>query len=246
MVAEEPVESVTYGDFVEYRSSKWLISMFRILIFIFIDTIMAGMYFADDGECEAYENIHDCLEPASVDFINTLCVWDKYERTCHFSPPTSNFFGLVFITAVISIGSVPFDKLCCFMIERCKDAAEDMATDARYYETEYKDAKNKLNMFGQDIDDGHKKIFDQSWQNLHKIRNADCHDRWQYDLIKLQTPIGTMFRGARLRLMQSEIDNVTPARELDNWKGYYETQEFLHGNRDGYLKELLERAEKES
>ena len=201
-----PVTSPTFGDNTEYRSTKWFLSIFRILIFIFIDTILAGMYFADDGQCEAYENVFDCLEPASVDFINTLCYWDDFERTCHFSPPTSNFFGLVFITAVISIASVPFDKLCCFMIDRCKELAEDLAIDKMY---------------------------------LRKHMT----DRWVDDLADMQTPVGTMFRGSRLRLMQSEIDFVTPLRELENWKGYAETEEFLQGKRDDYLKELHERAQ---
>lgn len=83
------------------------------------------------GQCDAYENVFDCLAPPSVDFIHTMCWWDQVERLCHFSPPNSNFFGLVFITAVISIGSVPLDKLAQFMVDRCKELSEDMAIDKK-------------------------------------------------------------------------------------------------------------------
>lgn len=165
--------SKTFGDDTHYRSIKWFMAMFRIVSFIFINTVLARMYYSDDGQCEAYLNIFDCLEPRSVDFVNDLCSWDSYDRTCHFKPPGVQFYSILFLTAAISIASVPLDKLAFYMISRVKDLLEDSVIDKRVIE------KTK---------------------NIH----------WQRELETLQTPIGTMFRGTRLRYMQSEIDHVKP------------------------------------
>lgn len=47
-------------------------------------------------------------------------------------------------------------------------------------------------------------IIDQRYIERNK------HVRWIKDMVTLQTPIGTLFRGTRLRFMQSEIDFVKP------------------------------------
>ena len=165
--------SKTFGDDTHYRSIKWFMAMFRIVSFIFINTILARMYYSDDGQCEAYLNVFDCLRPKSVDFVNDLCRWDHYERTCHFQSPGVEFYSILFLTATISIASVPLDKLAYYMISRVKDMLEDSVIDSKVIE------KTK-------------------------------HIPWQRELQALQTPIGTMFRGTRLRFMQSEIDYVKP------------------------------------
>ena len=140
---------------------------------VFINTILAALYYADDGQCDAYENVFDCLAPVSVDFINPLCSWDRLNRVCSFIPPGVEFFSLLFLTAVLSIVSVPMDKLTYFFVCQVKELLEESSIDKN-------DIKRKM------------------------------HHPWINDMVKLQTPIGTLFRGTRLRYMQSEIDFVTP------------------------------------
>jgi hypothetical protein len=74
----------TYPSHI-FRSSKWVIAMGIVLNMLFVDTILASLFFADDNTCEGFKTKSDCLNLNSLDQINNLCVWDKHLYACSFN-----------------------------------------------------------------------------------------------------------------------------------------------------------------
>jgi hypothetical protein len=136
----------------DYRSVRWLLAMGRALHVLFITTILAGLYFADDGTCEAYHVKSKCLDDRSLNRIDNLCVWDESSDQCSFNKHiASTFFGRLLLTAVITTVSIPFDKFFLFMIHRVRDLSivhlTSMSKANQGKEKELKEIRTELTLF---------------------------------------------------------------------------------------------------
>jgi len=116
-----------YSSDRDYRSVRWVRAMGRVLHMLFIDTILSGLFFADDGTCENYTSKSTCLATSSLDQINTLCVWDSSDGCSFNSDIGSSVFTTLLLTTIITIITIPFDTLFYFMLRKAKDLAETKA-----------------------------------------------------------------------------------------------------------------------
>lgn len=96
--------------------------------FIFIDTVLAGLFFVDKGQCAQYMTEATCLQTKSLDQVDTLCLWtppcdDGFPSiSCTFNSDVgSTFFASLVLTNVISVVTVPFDAFVDFMVENVRD-----------------------------------------------------------------------------------------------------------------------------
>jgi hypothetical protein len=109
------------SDGKKFHSISWLLIIGKITNFLFLDTILAVFFFADDGTCETFTNEDTCLQLLALDRLDTLCMWDQLHRDCSFNQDIGNSpVQMLLLTTVISILSIPLDMAFLGLINRIK------------------------------------------------------------------------------------------------------------------------------
>jgi hypothetical protein len=109
-----------YKSLKDYRTTKCMECVGLLINFLFIDTIMAVLFFFDDGTCESYAVQSQCLTQMSLDQQDTLCVWDG--DACSFNPNIGqSFTSTLILTAIITGISIPFQLFFSSMVEAIRD-----------------------------------------------------------------------------------------------------------------------------
>ena len=113
-------------DRPELRCFGFIRVVGRILNFLFVDTLLAGYFFADDGTCEAIISSESrCLSLRSIDGLEHLCVWSG--GSCVFNQNIgSTLTSTMLLTVIISVCAVPFDFLVDLMITQVKPLIHDL------------------------------------------------------------------------------------------------------------------------
>jgi hypothetical protein len=95
---------------------------------LFIDTVLAGLFFADDGTCETFSTKSACLTTSSLDQLDTLCVWtadNNGDYSCSFNEGIGqSAYSILILTTVIAVITVAFDAIFYFMLKKVKNLAE--------------------------------------------------------------------------------------------------------------------------
>lgn len=123
---------VQYHDFIyafskfnaagDFRSVAWLNAMGWTIMFFFMDTVLSVLFFFDDGSCGKLSTESTCLLRTSLDEMSTLCVWDATAETCSFNQDIGNSpVSCLVLTGMITIFSIPFEKLFEIMVEYCRE-----------------------------------------------------------------------------------------------------------------------------
>jgi hypothetical protein len=99
---------------------RWVLAMGRLITFLFIDTLLASLFFNDDGTCQSYATQADCELPRQLDQIDTLCAWDSDQFQCSFNQTDPTFYGVLIQAFVISTCAIPFNALFRYMINMLK------------------------------------------------------------------------------------------------------------------------------
>jgi hypothetical protein len=128
--------------FLPYSISKneswvqFVLGMTKVMNFIFVDTILAGLFFADDGTCETYTNEEDCTFLRSLRQTDSLCTWtfddagyanatayynttryyngtDLYQLygSCEFGSASGDFTSVLAVVIILTLVTIPFDRL---------------------------------------------------------------------------------------------------------------------------------------
>eukprot|EP01033_Poteriospumella_lacustris_P002344 gene2338-1709_t len=98
----------------ESRFLRFLRTMQSILVMFFADTLFFGIFFPDQGTCEALQTETDCLSPMNKVTGQRLCVWDstnyRYGRAqsvdiqCSLrSPPNDVIFTVLLSTMTLLV-----------------------------------------------------------------------------------------------------------------------------------------------
>lgn len=98
----------------------------HVINFIFIDTILAGLFFVDTGQCAHYNTEASCVEIKSLDKIDSLCIWHApsgaIAGSCTFNTNIgSSFLPTLILTNAISVVSAPFDSFVNFLVGKVRD-----------------------------------------------------------------------------------------------------------------------------
>jgi hypothetical protein len=122
--------------------AKFLVGMGKVVNFMFIDAILAGLFFHDDGTCGSFKSENSCGFLRSLDQVDPLCIWsfdqDGYDAaisenhghlvdadgvklteffgTCSFNELGEDFVPLLIVTIILTTLTVPFDKLVEYLV----------------------------------------------------------------------------------------------------------------------------------
>jgi hypothetical protein len=135
--------------FRESGSESWATftkGMGKLVNFLFVDTILAGLFFADDGSCQSYTTEEDCTFLRALSQVESLCSWEFdyegfYNATVYYNVPADNpiwndidlrdyygscsfgtegkeeFIPTLILVVVISIFSIPFNIWIDFIVD---------------------------------------------------------------------------------------------------------------------------------
>lgn len=186
----------------EFRSTRWAKIMCRTLNFLWVDVFLSKSFTTDDGSCNQIRNQEDCLVRKSLDQIDSLCIWNKDIASassphCVFNPDYegSSILGVLILTALIVLFSIPFNKGIEFVITQvrkfCVHRMMSRSLHRSIYATHTATSSNIVD------DDEKSKKYSMS------------------ALSKVQTLKTKFFLGMRLLLMQNSMDNCTSEEESD-------------------------------
>jgi hypothetical protein len=111
-----------YNPKGDYRAAKFLCGMGLLINFMFVDTILAVLFFNDDGTCEAHTSFESCEQIRSLDQFNTLCEWDSEAETCAFNENVgADAIPNLILAATIAIVAIPFQLFFNWMVNHCRN-----------------------------------------------------------------------------------------------------------------------------
>jgi hypothetical protein len=93
------------------RTEHWCAAMGKIIAFLFMNSLVASTMYPDDGYCEAYLQKSACETAKTVGGLYDACVWKPENSSCEFQPPQVDFLNSIIITLVVTMLTVPLDKL---------------------------------------------------------------------------------------------------------------------------------------
>lgn len=109
--------------------------------FIFIDTVLAGLFFVDKGQCTSYTTKASCLQTKSLDQMDSICVWSADDvglsgAKCSFNDETgATFLASLVLTSVISIAAAPFDAIINFIVDEVRNCIVSKVVNVRRQST---------------------------------------------------------------------------------------------------------------
>ena len=100
------------------RTMRYLDMCKMILLGIFIDTLIFGIYFPSDATCVELMTKTTCLAvPSKIISGATLCKWSK-DTGCEIQPPPESITLTLLIAFIIILFIVPLDYCVGYVIER--------------------------------------------------------------------------------------------------------------------------------
>jgi hypothetical protein len=99
-----------YDEAADNRAVKWVIAMGSLLVFMFINSLVALLMYADNGFCESFITESDCDQAKTAGNFFKACNWRADNESCEFNPPNLDFFTTVVLTLTVALLSVPFDR----------------------------------------------------------------------------------------------------------------------------------------
>jgi hypothetical protein len=174
-----------YNSEREYRTVTWLITIGRIINMLFIDTVLAFLFFADDGTCQNQTSVSMCLGIKALDG-SELCSWDSNTEHCSFQGSSNDFLPTMILTTIITTITIPLDKLLIMLVMNCKNVFVDANGGL---------LKVQSSLLGD--------LNSKDFQSLpHELRD-----------IQRKTRIANLLRAARLVKMQRCMDKVNATKE---------------------------------
>jgi hypothetical protein len=140
ILKHHPMTSIFYGASLTNRRFVRFIKAFSdIGYLLFVDTLFFGIFYADQGTCEAYDTESACLHPMNAATGSQLCSWGGTTAPilsstsshtilqvgkCSLVPPPNNLTFTMLLTALTIIVGLPLQIFLDFiLVEICAKEA---------------------------------------------------------------------------------------------------------------------------
>lgn len=111
----------SYRGQADYRAAKWLFLFSFIFNVMFVDTLLAQLYFTDYGRCSKYTTASSCTSALSLDTIDTLCTWNSSSKTCSFNSNIGNdLLPSLIWSLFLLLGTVPLNIILALAIRESR------------------------------------------------------------------------------------------------------------------------------
>jgi len=153
---------------------------------LFIDTVLAFLFFADDGTCQMQPSRVTCLDIKALDGSD-LCSWESSKEHCTFMGSSDNFLSTMILTTIITTVTIPLDNFIIMLVINCKNF---------FVHAHGGLLKVQSSLLG----DLSSPDFDSLPHELHDIQR--------------KVPLTNLLRAARLVKMQKSMDKVSATKEV--------------------------------
>ena len=109
-----------FASLFKTRIQRFLEAFKTILMALFIDTLIYGVFFPSDGHCESYQAKQTCLVPQSQ-LGGNQCVWNKDATIpCTPTPPPRDIVSVLVLSLLITVFMKPMTKLIAVASKVCE------------------------------------------------------------------------------------------------------------------------------
>jgi hypothetical protein len=99
------------GRDYRYFTLTWIFLVGKLINFLFVGTVIAVLFFADDEQCNDYKSESTCIDRLALDFTNNLCAWDNTDMVCTYNTFNTSIFSTLIATLVIQVLVAPIDSM---------------------------------------------------------------------------------------------------------------------------------------
>jgi hypothetical protein len=229
-----------YNPARDFAWVKFTTGMGKIINFMFVDTILAGLFFADDGTCEGFKTESDCGVLVSLDQVDPLCMWSfdqsgydsavaqnggltvdsngvpltEFFSKCQFNSSLGeDFLPTLVLVIVLTTICLPLDRFVEYLVANIVSIFSTHAEDGGD-ENAVKEAKS-------DIAIREVKVVEEeeAEKGTEAVTPPDQlisgYHAYAHEIDKQQDMRGMLFRAARLKKMNLMMDSVTADEEAD-------------------------------
>ena len=109
-----------FASLLKTRTQRFLDCFKTLLVALFIDTLIYGIFYPSDGKCETYQTDHACSIPQAK-LGGNQCVWNK-EATIRCTPvdPPRNVISVLILALVITVLMRPALLVIDFLSSVCE------------------------------------------------------------------------------------------------------------------------------
>ena len=83
----------------------------KLLTFLFVNTILATIYYWDDGTCSDLSTNKSCDDASALRGLITTCKWVAASEACTYEGPESDILVTLILTTAAVVLSVPYNRL---------------------------------------------------------------------------------------------------------------------------------------
>ena len=105
-----------------FHTTKWLSMSLKVLNILFVNAIFAPIASPSGNTCSKFTSSIECLQPSSIDLIDSLCHWNEALNRCEYVTITENV-GVIIITGlIIQIACQPLMIICRYLVSQIAHA----------------------------------------------------------------------------------------------------------------------------
>lgn len=108
---------VPYYSSAKSRTLKWSITMGRLLIILFVKSVLASFLYADSGYCEDLIEEDKCRSAQSPGGYAYLCKWRTDNDSCEFQEPQADFHSTFILLVSVALLCVPLNAMWQYFSE---------------------------------------------------------------------------------------------------------------------------------
>jgi hypothetical protein len=176
----------------DFRAYKVSVAFTNALTFLLMNTLIMYVFYADNGDCEAFMMNGACTESTTFAGVRNSCVWRADNESCEFAVPSIDLLIVIQIACIITLVTIPLGR---FMELLCKL------------------------VFGNKVTIMNKKT---DWEILHNLAKVlpgsdglEFYRRRDDELELVQIMRMKMLYAARMRKIEEWTDLVTPLNEAE-------------------------------
>lgn len=196
----------------DYRCAKWVLCMCRLIVFLFLNTIIAYYFYSDDGTCEVIKTKSECDVTYSPLDVRLICNWRSDLNYCMYQPPTIDIQTTLYITVAVTTIAVPIDHFIEWMISHIMVLIKYRVDKikSKIIPTLLQSEKDN-NLVVQSNEDDNNKDPEYTSSPGNKQPRSELITKDEFSLA--QSYRSNLLRGARLDKAQKTMDFVLPVEE---------------------------------
>ena len=112
----------TSSSVKERRSvtDRWLIALFKVLNYLFINVLLGVGLYHDDGTCQDRYDKHSCEGAHMINAVTSVCAWNQQKNSCTYGDSNRSFLSIISIALILLCVVAVMDKIIRVLVSHAK------------------------------------------------------------------------------------------------------------------------------